>query len=179
MAYHLFRFSCAGVGRALSLVDFYLFLLTYGLLLLTDDGVDVTYVQVSMGMVTAATIAGPPDDLGLDIAGCLLYYVLALVCLVGWSKLFDFYTTEWATWKEIERGNIAAAISQFSQMVSAAMLMASAISKTFELATFFAWCVCVRARECVRVCARVSTMCFFEQVICILSLCVCVLVEVP
>jgi uncharacterized membrane protein YjfL (UPF0719 family) len=103
-------------------------------------------LQVSMGMVTAAAIAGPPDHFGFDLAACLLYYVLALICLVVWSKLFDLYTTQWATWQEIERGNIAAAISQFSQMVSAALLMASAISKTFELATFFAWCVCVRVR---------------------------------
>jgi uncharacterized membrane protein YjfL (UPF0719 family) len=86
-------------------------------------------MQVSMGMVTSAAISGPPEHFGFDVAACLLYYVLALICLVLWSKAFDLYTTEWSTWKEIERGNIAAAISQFSQMVATALLLSNAISK--------------------------------------------------
>jgi len=41
--------------------------------------------------------------------------------------------------QEISRGNVAAAISQSVQVVSTSMLMASSLSKTWELATFFAW----------------------------------------
>ena len=50
---------------------------------------------------------------------CLLMFVISLVMLMLWSKLFDMYVTGWKTWDEISRttgtkphGNIAAAISQ-------------------------------------------------------------------
>eukprot|EP00277_Geminigera_cryophila_P040081 CAMPEP_0173112566 /NCGR_PEP_ID=MMETSP1102-20130122/46147_1 /TAXON_ID=49646 /ORGANISM="Geminigera sp., Strain Caron Lab Isolate" /LENGTH=701 /DNA_ID=CAMNT_0014013767 /DNA_START=108 /DNA_END=2213 /DNA_ORIENTATION=- len=98
-------------------------------------------MQISMGLIVSATIGGPPGHFGEDIAAVILYFVLSLISLVAWSKIFDLYTTEWSTWKEIERGNQAAAISQFAQMVSTALLMSNAISKTFELATFFTWLV--------------------------------------
>jgi len=68
-----------------------------------------------------------------------LSYVLSLLMMVLWSKLFDVYTRDWNTWQEISRGNVAAAISQSVQVVSTSMLMASSLSKTWELATFFAW----------------------------------------
>lgn len=97
--------------------------------------------QIAMGLVVSASITGPPSNFGFDLAGCILFFVLGLLVLVVWSKIFDLYTRDWETWKEISRGNIAAAISQFCQMVSAGLLMYSAISKTFELATFFAWVV--------------------------------------
>ena len=92
-------------------------------------------------MVVAASISGPPSHFGYDLAACLLFYVLALILLVLWSFLFDKMTVDWDTWKEIGRGNVAAAVSQFTQMVCTGLLLSNAIYKTFELSTFFAWFV--------------------------------------
>ena len=39
----------------------------------------------------------------------------------------------------VEEGHKAAGISNFCELVSSAMLMSNAVSKSFELATFFGW----------------------------------------
>ena len=64
--------------------------------------------QIAMGLVVSASISGPYAHFGYDLAGCLLFYTLSLLLLMIWSKIFDLYTTDWDTWKEIARGNTAA-----------------------------------------------------------------------
>jgi len=98
-------------------------------------------MQISLGMVCGAAISGPPsrDGFGIDFAGFVLFYVLSFVVLILFSLFFDLYTTEWDTWLELKRGNEAAGISNFCQLVCSAMLMSNAVSKSFELPTFFGW----------------------------------------
>jgi uncharacterized membrane protein YjfL (UPF0719 family) len=97
-------------------------------------------MQISMGMVVAATISGPPSNsFGEDLGAAILFFVLALLMLLLWSFVFDKITFAWATWEEIGRGNVAAAISQFSQYVCTGLLLSNSIYKSFELSTFFGW----------------------------------------
>jgi len=57
------------------------------------------FLVPGIGLVVAASIAGPPGHFGYDLAGCLLSYVLSLLMMVLWSKLFDVYTRDWNTWQ--------------------------------------------------------------------------------
>lgn len=98
-------------------------------------------LQVSLGLVVAGAISGPPssDGLGYDLAGALLFFALSLILLITQTLIFDAYFSHWSTWDELKKDNEAAAISNFFQMVCAGMLMANSVSKSFELTTFFAW----------------------------------------
>ena len=98
-------------------------------------------MQVSLGLVAAAAISGPPspDGFGVDLLGFVLFYALSFVLLVAWTWVFDRYTSDWSTWAELKKGNEAVAVCIFCQMVCSAMLMSNAVSKSFELATFFGW----------------------------------------
>ena len=100
-------------------------------------------LQISLGLVVAAAISGPPsaDGFGYDVAGVLLFFSLSLVLLMAQTLLLDALFTRWSTWDELKKGNEAAAISNFFQMVCGSMLMANSVSKSFELVTFFAWFV--------------------------------------
>eukprot|EP00001_Collodictyon_triciliatum_P112377 19728_3 len=79
----------------------------------------------------------------------MIYFCLGALLLVLWGFVFDFMISKWDLWVELKTGisahgkgkygNEAAAISMFFQMICSAYLMANAISKSFELVTFFGW----------------------------------------
>jgi uncharacterized membrane protein YjfL (UPF0719 family) len=98
-------------------------------------------LQISLGLVVAGAISGAPSSggLGYDLAGVLLFFVLSLILLIVQTFFFDALVSRWSTWDELKKGNEAAAISNFVQMVCAGMLMANSVSKSFELVTFFVW----------------------------------------
>jgi uncharacterized membrane protein YjfL (UPF0719 family) len=101
-------------------------------------------LQVSVGMIAGACISGPPssnDGVEWDIYGVLIFFTLSIFLLVLWSFLFDVYIRQWHLWSELKSGNEAVAVDMCFQIICSACLLSNAISKSFELVTFFGWFV--------------------------------------
>ena len=114
------------IGRHLNLVDFIAVKGSIAVAIFEAS------MQLSIGMVAGAAIAGPPSPEGFiwDLAGFFLFSVLSFVLMVIFTFLFDIYTHNWSTWGELKKGNEAAAISSGVQIVCSAMLMSNAVSKS-------------------------------------------------
>jgi uncharacterized membrane protein YjfL (UPF0719 family) len=122
---------------------------------------------ISAGLVTAGNLSGAPRGWGDDIAAVLACFVLSQAAFYAYTRVFDYFfiakvagnadgTIEGAIKRQlphaiampeatglppVTQGNVAAAISYGSMMVSYALLINNAIYQSYELASLIAWLI--------------------------------------
>jgi uncharacterized membrane protein YjfL (UPF0719 family) len=116
---------------------------------------------ISSGLVAAGNVSGALRDWGGDILSVGIFFVLAQIAFILYTRLFDAFfivgtigeavEQELAQGHEIpipgrpdaplKQGNVAVAISYACMMVSYAMILSNALYKSYELANFAVWSV--------------------------------------
>eukprot|EP01043_Picozoa_sp_COSAG02_P017435 COSAG02_NODE_791_length_17158_cov_12.377396_1_plen_695_part_00 len=110
---------------------------------------------VAAGLIGSASVAGPPsDNVLIDLAASVLYFVLGQLVYLAFMEIFDVFfingTMEQALEKDLpesqwlrlpkgqicKKGNAAVAISHASMSVSFALLVSRATYSSYELANF-------------------------------------------
>jgi uncharacterized membrane protein YjfL (UPF0719 family) len=110
---------------------------------------------VAAGLLGSASVAGPPsDNVLVDVAASVLYFVLGQIMYLAFMEIFDVFfihgTVEEALEKDLpegqwlhlpkgqicKTGNVAVAISHASMSIAFALLVSRATYSSYELANF-------------------------------------------
>ena len=94
---------------------------------------------VASGLVASTSVAGAPRGLlAEDMGQALLYFIMAQIALVVYSRLFDILFVTGNVWEKVSKGNVAVALTHGLQEIAFAMLVANALYKSSELLNFVA-----------------------------------------